>query len=225
MSQHNELSNREREVTNLLLEGKSNKQIASALGITVRTVEFHLKNIYEKLQVGSRVELVLKLGSSTVAERGEVAENRDTPNFWMRWATPLREAVSKIGKELSMASQLSTSANDSGTPLTFYGAIRVCLAKYADFTGRATRPEFWWFALFVTLVTGALAYLSEALGNVFLIAMLLPLLAAGARRLRDSGYSAWWQLFLPAPIAGIIVLGILWAQPPTSSLPEETLSA
>lgn len=225
MPQHNELSNREREVTNLLLEGKSNKQIAAALGITVRTVEFHLKNIYEKLQVSSRVELVLKLGSSTVADKGEVAENRDRPNVWMRWATSLREAVSKIGKELSMASQLNTSAHDPGIPLTFYGAIRVCLAKYAEFTGRATRPEFWWFALFVTLVTQALTYLSQALGGVFLIAMLLPLLAAGARRLRDSGTSAWWQLFLLAPIAGIIVLGILWAQPSTSPRPEETLSA
>ncbi len=224
MPQHNELSNREREVANLLLEGKSNKQIASALGITVRTVEFHLKNIYEKLQVGSRVELILKLGSSTVADEGKVTENRDTPHVWMRWATSLREAVSKIGKELRMTSQLDT-ARDSGAPLTFYMAIRVCLAKYAEFTGRATRSEFWWFALFVTLVTGALRYLSEALAAVVLIAMLLPLLAAGSRRLRDSGNSAWWQLFLLAPFAGIIVLGFMWAQPPTSPRPEETLSA
>ncbi|HRO91225.1 MAG TPA: LuxR C-terminal-related transcriptional regulator, partial [Promineifilum sp.] len=68
MEQLPRLSNREWDVVNLLREGKSNKMIASALGITERTVEFHLKNIYDKLQVGSRVELVLKLGESTVTE-------------------------------------------------------------------------------------------------------------------------------------------------------------
>jgi uncharacterized membrane protein YhaH (DUF805 family) len=42
---------------------------------------------------------------------------------------------------------------------------------------------------------------------------LLPLLAVGARRLRDIGKSPWWQLFLLVPVGGIVILGILWAQP------------
>lgn len=62
-----DLSEREQDVINELLLGKSNKQIALALGISARTVEFHLKNIFTKHQVGSRVELILRLGSS----RGE----------------------------------------------------------------------------------------------------------------------------------------------------------
>ena len=107
--------------------------------------------------------------------------------------------------------------------MTFYESIRVCLTKYADFNGRASRSEFWWFALFVILVAGALAYLSEALSSVFLIAMLLPLLAAGTRRLRDSGKSGWWQLFLLAPVAGIMLLGFLWALPPAHPLHDDTL--
>ena len=56
------LSKREKEVTRLVLQGRSNKQIALALGIAVRTVEFHLKNVYGKLGVSSRIELVLNLG-------------------------------------------------------------------------------------------------------------------------------------------------------------------
>ena len=75
MAQSNQLSSRESEVVKLLLEGKSNKLIASALGISDRTVEFHLKNIYAKYQVSSRMELVLKLGQSTGAGKGEIAEN------------------------------------------------------------------------------------------------------------------------------------------------------
>jgi DNA-binding CsgD family transcriptional regulator len=58
-------SKREDEVIELLLQGKSNKQIALALGISEHTVEFHLNNVYTKLQVGSRTEAILKLGKST----------------------------------------------------------------------------------------------------------------------------------------------------------------
>lgn len=212
------LSAREQEVTNLLLNGKSNKMIASALGISVRTVEFHLKNIYAKHQVGSRTELILKLGNSTgkgrpvanlgdstVVEREEISENRESPR-----AASLREAFSIIAKELKMDSLFNT--RETANPETFFGAIRVCLAKYADFNGRAARPEFWWFALFVTLITAAFTYLSENLGAIFLIVVLLPLLAAGARRCHDSGRSGWWQLFLLVPV-GIIVVGTIWALP------------
>ena len=58
-------SRREAEVVALLLKGSSNKQIAAALHISERTVEFHLENIYAKTCVNSRVELILKLGKST----------------------------------------------------------------------------------------------------------------------------------------------------------------
>jgi len=73
MNQEIRLSRREKEVATLLLQGKSNKQIALALSISESTVEFHLKNIYTKLGVDSRVEATIKLretpgilGESTV---------------------------------------------------------------------------------------------------------------------------------------------------------------
>lgn len=219
MPDHNELSDREQEVINQLLEGKSNKLIAYSLSISERTVEFHLKNIYEKYQVRSRVELVLKLRSSTVAGQGEVVENRARPKF--DWATFLREAVSQIGQDLKMTNIMSSDASSTGSPMTFFEAIRVCLIKYAEFSGRATRAEFWWFALFVSLGVTALAYVSESLGGALLIALLLPLLAAGTRRLRDSGRSGWWQLFLLVPVAGLVLVGILWALPPASPRPDD----
>lgn len=122
-----------------------------------------------------------------------------------------------------MTNILNSNARNEGNTMPFYAAIRVCLTKYAEFNGRATRSEFWWFTLFVILVAAALVYVSEILGSVFLIAMLLPSLAAGSRRLHDSGKSAWWQLFLLVPVAGIILLGILWALPPISPLSHDTL--
>ena len=68
------LSKREQEVADLLLQGKSNKQIAVLLGISLSTVEFHLKNIYAKLGVGSRSEAILKLGKSTGVFGGGLGE-------------------------------------------------------------------------------------------------------------------------------------------------------
>ncbi len=61
-------SRREGEVIELLLQGKSNKQMAAALGVSNRTVEFHLSNIYTKLGVASRTEAVLKLSASRLRE-------------------------------------------------------------------------------------------------------------------------------------------------------------
>jgi DNA-binding CsgD family transcriptional regulator len=223
-----QLSNRELDVVQLLLAGNSNKLIAAALHISDRTVEFHLKNIYEKLRVRSRVELVLKLrdtpawleaeklGLSTVAGGHAGTDNSDRPSAW-NWATHLREAVSLISQELHMKTFWNTNARREGNPQTFFGSIVVCLAKYADFEGRAARPEFWWFALFIVLATSALEYISMALASIFLIATLLPLLAVGARRLHDIGKSGLWQLFLLVPVGGIVILGIWWATPTSNS--------
>jgi DNA-binding CsgD family transcriptional regulator len=114
MNQDVQLSKREKEVVKLVLEGKSNKQIALSLGISVRTVEFHLKNIYAKFQVGSRIELILNLGKatgitlteelgySTVDKLGENTENRDRRNARMAWPTSFRNTVSRISQELKM---------------------------------------------------------------------------------------------------------------------------
>jgi DNA-binding CsgD family transcriptional regulator len=119
MAQFNKLSNREWEVAKLLLQGKSNKLIASSLGISERTVEFHLKNIYAKFQVRSRIELILKLGNatgkfeteklghSTVDSMRESIENRDRLNSWMGWVTSFRDTVSIISKELEMKNLLN----------------------------------------------------------------------------------------------------------------------
>ncbi|NOT03564.1 MAG: hypothetical protein HOP27_03080 [Anaerolineales bacterium] len=87
MSDNGQFSKREKEVTELLMLGKSNKQIALALGISASTVEYHLKKIYNKLQVNSRTEAVLRLGKSiggnvtselgksTVEMNGKTADN------------------------------------------------------------------------------------------------------------------------------------------------------
>ena len=97
--------------------------------------------------------------------------------------------------------------------MTLSQSIRACLSKYAVFDGRASRSEFWWFTAFVMLVATVLALLNRNYSAAFLLAMLLPQIAVGTRRLHDIGKSGWWQLFALVPVAGIILLTVFWALP------------
>jgi hypothetical protein len=103
-----------------------------------------------------------------------------------------------------------------GASMTFQESIRTCLTKYADFTGRASRPEYWWFILFTVLVSVACSIVSDYLSAIFSLAVLLPSIAAATRRLHDTGRSGWWQLNLLVPIVGLIVLIVFLAQEGTA---------
>jgi uncharacterized membrane protein YhaH (DUF805 family) len=97
--------------------------------------------------------------------------------------------------------------------MSFVDAVKLCFSKYADFEGRAKRPEFWWFVLFC--VVGAL--ILEAVGSyvswAFSLATLIPSLAVGARRLHDVNKSGWLQLLGLIPILGWIYLIYVCVQP------------
>ncbi len=95
--------------------------------------------------------------------------------------------------------------------------------KYADFSGRARRTEYWTFTL-VNLLIGALlfAFGIVSVGGehgtivgvmilywVFALAALIPSLACAARRLHDTGKSGWWILIGLVPLIGGIVLIVL----------------
>lgn len=96
--------------------------------------------------------------------------------------------------------------------MNFGQAISTCLKQYAGFSGRATRPEFWWFFLFQILVSIAASMINDVLSGLVSLAFVLPSLAVGARRLHDIGKSGWWQLLMLSGI-GIFVLIYFWVQP------------
>ena len=105
--------------------------------------------------------------------------------------------------------------------MTFGRSIQTVFRKYAEFSGRATRPEFWWFTLFSVLVSGALSSVYGGLGAAWGFAVLLPSLAVSVRRLRDAGLSWGWLFFALLPFVGLVVLAVLLAQP---SKPEPVVS-
>ncbi|PKM03872.1 MAG: DUF805 domain-containing protein [Gammaproteobacteria bacterium HGW-Gammaproteobacteria-6] len=100
--------------------------------------------------------------------------------------------------------------------MTFQDSIRIGFSKYADFTGTASRPEYWWFFLFLVLGSLVAMALSFWLSMVFSLATIVPSLAAATRRLHDTGRSGWWLLISLVPLVGGIVLIVLLAQEGTS---------
>lgn len=96
--------------------------------------------------------------------------------------------------------------------MTFQESIRTCFAKYADFGGRAERPEYWWFALFVFVMSVALSVIGGTVNALFGLATIVPVLAAAARRLHDTDRSGWWLLLALVPFIGAVVLIVLLAQ-------------
>lgn len=96
--------------------------------------------------------------------------------------------------------------------MTFFESISTCFSKYATFTGTATRSEFWWFYLFIVLVTAILTANNEMLANLFSLATFIPIIAAGARRMHDTDRSGWWQLLWFIPVIGWIVVIVFLVQ-------------
>jgi uncharacterized membrane protein YhaH (DUF805 family) len=98
--------------------------------------------------------------------------------------------------------------------MTFTESIKVCFSKYADFNGRASRSEYWWFALFIVLISMAAGAISESLRVVLMVATLLPSIAAATRRLHDTNRSGWLQLIALIPILGWIAIIYFLVQEP-----------
>jgi len=96
--------------------------------------------------------------------------------------------------------------------MTFTQSIQLCFSKYADFNGRAKRPEYWWFFLFLFLLGAVTGAISEVLNGIVALATLIPSLAVGARRLHDTDRSGWWQLLWIIPVIGWIVVIIFLAE-------------
>lgn len=98
------------------------------------------------------------------------------------------------------------------------------LKKYADFSGRAQRSEYWYFILFYVLISFGLGLVDWMTGSfntqsgyglltgLFGLAMIIPTFSVGVRRLHDTDRSGWWILMALLPLIGSIVLFIFFVQ-------------
>jgi uncharacterized membrane protein YhaH (DUF805 family) len=102
--------------------------------------------------------------------------------------------------------------------MSFQDAIKICFVKYFDLKGTASRSEYWWFFLFVVLVSTALSFVGDIATAIFSLAMLAPSIAVATRRLHDTNRSGWWQLISLVPVIGIILLIVFLAQKSKSAI-------
>ncbi|SDQ77182.1 DUF805 domain-containing protein [Pseudovibrio sp. Tun.PSC04-5.I4] len=108
--------------------------------------------------------------------------------------------------------------------MTFQEAVRTCFKKYALFSGRAPRSEYWWWALFVFIVLTISHVIDNfviapilglpmgsiqdgaPLSSILSIALLLPNIAVAVRRLHDINRSGFWLFIVLIPILGALLL-------------------
>lgn len=110
--------------------------------------------------------------------------------------------------------------------MSFTEAVKTVLGKYTDFTGRARRSEFWYWALFefligavfgvlITILGGQQSFLGGLVNGLFgliELALLIPSLAVIWRRLHDVGKSGVYFLFILIPLVGAILLLVWYCQ-------------
>ena len=105
--------------------------------------------------------------------------------------------------------------------MTFTEAVKSVFSKYATFSGRARRKEYWYFVLFNMVVSIVIGMLARAIGGenlertltgIWSIAVLIPGLAVVWRRLHDIGKSGGWWFLVFVPLVGWIILLIWFCQ-------------
>ncbi len=113
--------------------------------------------------------------------------------------------------------------------MSFGQAVSAFFSNYANFRGRTRRSGYWWAALFLVIASLVLWFVdlqlfsgmwpqelleqgSGPLSIVFGLAIIIPVLSLGVRRLHDTGRSGWWVLLGLIPLIGSIVLLVFYVQ-------------
>ena len=132
----------------------------------------------------------------TPAKEQEPKTVKTTPKEKVPMVSPTEDSLPVMDDPPATADAGAQASpiNSSQTSVGFFQAIKLGFKHYADFNGRATRPEFWWWWLFTGL-TFPLFWIT-----------LIPSLAVTARRLRDANHSLGWMLIAPIPGLGLVVM-------------------
>jgi len=173
----------------------SQEQLAEASGLNLRTIQ--------RLEAGSRASL---------------------------------ESVRALAAVFEIDAAALTADEEGSASVTPIDRVRDGLNRLTDFEGRSSRADYWWLFLIIVMLAAIAAAIGELFGELFgaglrdglarlvFVVFLLPLLAAGTRRLRDAGHSVWWQLMFLVPF-GFVVPFYLMALPTASGFPDQQASA
>lgn len=149
------------------------------------------------------------------------------PQSWADSLPPSLGAGAGAGGSFGQAGQSSSAyAQPHGDlggyfhPTSFADVIKTVFNRYLQFSGRARRSEYWYWMLFIIVVSVVLSVVDgivfgfdpsdlAIVGPLFSLATFLPSLGVAFRRMHDTGRSAWWLLIALIPLVGTIIL-IVW---------------
>ena len=96
--------------------------------------------------------------------------------------------------------------------MNFIESIQTCYKKFFDFSGRASKSEYWWFQLYNAIIY-VLTFVFQGdltlLFSILIIANIIPIWAAAVRRVHDSDKSGWMVLISVIPVIGLYVIVLL----------------
>lgn len=90
--------------------------------------------------------------------------------------------------------------------MDFTTSVKTCFTKFADFSGRATRSEYWWFVLAYFVLALVAGFIHEYLYFLVVLVFLVPMISAGVRRLHDIGKTGWLLLIGLIPLVGLVLI-------------------
>lgn len=141
-----------------------------------------------------------------------------------QWSAPTSPAASGAAR-----GAVGAGTADYGAPAAspgFVDAIKICFSKFVTFSGRASRPEFWYFYLFYMIVLLAAVALDAYIvstgssfaftSSIAALALVLPTISAVVRRLHDTDRSGWYYWMALIPLVGVIILIVFLCQPGTA---------
>lgn len=156
-----------------------------------------------------KMELLIK---DYTIKRNTLVWNKSLQDWTLAIETSLKEIFSEVPPDLPALIDkddpyfYGSDVNSAKTNLSILEAISSCFQKFSDFSGRASRTEYWYFVLFFFLmfflVRVPLGPIRAMVTIVFLLSI-MPFLAVGSRRMHDSGNSGWMQL---VPFYNLILL-------------------
>ena len=100
--------------------------------------------------------------------------------------------------------------------VSFPDAVKLGFQRYFDFTGRSTRAEYWWWALFQGIALTAVTVIDVLIDTypifyaIFTLGLFIPYLAVTVRRFHDTNKSAWWMLLSLVPFGAIVLIVFLF---------------
>lgn len=145
-------------------------------------------------------------GARFCADCGAPVEQASQSGSYQTYQQPGQSYQTYQQPSQSYQQQAYSQPREPKAPVTFPEAVKLYFTRYADFSGRSRRSEYWWACLFNLLVGAVIGMILPDLSWIWTLATLVPSIAICVRRLHDVGKSGVWYLWILLPLVGAIIL-------------------